>query len=245
MLAVTTFSAEGYKEYAKAFLESYVKYWPMKLVVFYEERPDFNHPLIEYRNFYDIPETDILEKIGRTAHTPNDYRFNAYKFSRKVFAQNALFDETDKLFWIDADCICLSEMKEGFLENLLKEVPFCYLGRQNYTETGFLGFNTQHPDFGKFRSRYVTQYTEGRIFRQKEWHDCIAFDVARAGIKGKSLTKGGPMEHVFISSPLAPYLDHLKGLKRKKLGYSPGHPYLDKSGSMPVLVDGQRSADKT
>lgn len=224
MLAVTTFSKEGYDEYAKTFLQTYVKYWPIKLIVFYEERPDFEHPLIEYRNFYDIPETSVLEKIGLRANTPRDYRFNAYKFSRKVFAQNALFDEADKLFWIDADCVCLETITEEFLGNLLKDFPFCYLGRSNYTETGFLGFNTKHPDFSKFRSLYLAQYTQGLIFKQREWHDCIAFDVARTGIKGRRLTNGSTMEHVFLTSPLAPYLDHLKGPKRKKLGYSPGHP---------------------
>lgn len=225
MLAVTSFSREGYAEYAKTFLETYVKYWPIKLVVFYEEKPDFEHPLIEYRNFYDIPETSVLEKIGQRANTPHDYRFNAYKFSRKVFAQNALFDEADKLFWIDADCICLKPVTEAFLADLLKDSPFCYLGRSNYTETGFIGFNTKHPEFEKFRSLYLAQYTQGLIFKQREWHDCIAFDVARAGINGRKLTNGSTMEHVFLTSPLSPYLDHLKGPKRKKLGYSPGHPH--------------------
>ncbi len=224
MLAVTTFSADGYREYAKNFLESYAKYWPVKLIAFYEERPEFEHPLIEYRDFFSIPETQILERIGRTADMPEDYRFNAYKFSRKVFAQNALFDETDILFWLDADCICLKTIPETFLEGLVKNVPLCYMGRSNYTETGFIGFNTKHPDFSEFRSRYVTQYTEGLIFKQREWHDCIAFDVARGRIKGNDITKGAAMGHVLLNSFLAEYLDHLKG-KRKERGYSPGHPY--------------------
>lgn len=225
MLAVTTFSAQGYNEYAKTFLEGYARYWPIKLVAFYEEKPEFTHRLIEYRNFYDIPETKFLEKIGYAGDAPNDYRFNAYKFCRKVFAQNALFSETDKLFWIDADCVCLSSITESFLEKLVDEVALCYMGRPNYTETGFIGFNTQHLDFKLFRKNYVTQYTEGRIFKQKEWHDCIAFDLARKDVKGRNITKGSAaMGHVILNSPLAPYLDHLKG-GRKERGYSPGHPY--------------------
>ena len=223
MLAVTTFSADGYREYAQTFLESYAKYWPIKLIAFYEEKPEFSHALIEYRSFYDIPETKALKRIRSSSD--GDYRFNAYKFCRKVFAQNALFDETDKLFWIDADCVCLLPMMESFLEELVQDVALCFMGRSSYTETGFIGFNTKHHDFGRFRDNYVIQYTEGRIFSQKEWHDCIAFDLARKDVEGRNLTEGGHgMEHVILTSPLAKYLDHLKG-GRKEYGYSPGHPY--------------------
>lgn len=198
-------------------------------------------------DFFSIPGVNqYLEKIKRVPGSDGrcpeyDYQFDASKFCRKVFAQDAAFDLDEEVFWFDADCVALKAIPEEFLKSLISEVPFCYLGRKNlYTETGFLGFNTKHPDFVKFRSRYLSYFTSGKIFSQMMgWHDCIAFDYAREGIEGNNLTPDGSgVAHVLLNSCMAPYLDHCKGPKRKELGYSPGHPYHGPSRST-LLVNGK------
>lgn len=234
MLAVTSFHPEGYEKYGRRNLETFVKHWPINMVCYYEELPDFQHERIEYRPLMEIDGvSEFLEKAKRVPNsdgkTPEGYNYNwdAQKFCRKVFAQDAAFDLDDEVFWLDADVVSFRDVPREFLDGLIKGVPFCYLGRKDfYTETGFLGFNRKGKGFSEFRARYLPAFTTGKIFEQSQgWHDCIAFDEARKGIQGNNLSpKGRAADHVLLTSPIGHYIDHLKGPKRKKLGFSPGHP---------------------
>lgn len=237
MLACTSFHPAGYEQYGKRCLEGLSEFFPGKIVAYVEEETPFKHPKVEIRDFFQIQGAkQYLERIKRVAGADGwgsggySYEWDASKFCRKVFAQDAVFDESDAVFWFDADSYLLKPVPEEFLRDLLTGVPFCFLGRKNYTETGFLGFNTHHPKFSEFRGQYLAQFTTGKIFsNSKGWHDCIAFDEARKGIKGNDLTQGEAMGHVLLKSCLAPYMDHCKGPKRKAHGYSPGHPVTDPS----------------
>jgi hypothetical protein len=244
LLAVTTF--KGDEPYVIRCLETFSKHWPCKLIAYYETKPDFEHEKIEYRDFFSIPGvTQFLKRLERMVGTNGDfggmydYRFNAYKFCRKVFAMDAVFDEDDKVFFIGSDVITFRDVPEILLLDLIHEVPFCYLGRDTYTETDFLGFNTKHRDFQKFRNKFLYGFTSGRIFQRTDgWHDCLVFDMAREGLKGNNLSPNGAgVGHVFVRSVIGEYCDHLKGPKRKALGYSPEHPL----GRGSLLGDGERS----
>jgi hypothetical protein len=226
LLAVTTFSPEGWNKYAKNCLQGLVRSFPGRVVAFYEEKPDFDDPKVELRDWFQIPGAAIyLEKIKRVFGANGkgsgqyDFRYDANKFCRKVFAQEAVFDEDEIVFWIDADCLFHEPIPEELLTGLVKDVPFAYMGRTGYkayTETGFMGFNTKHPDFPAFRAKYLAYYTSGKIFSQLlGWHDCIAFDHAREGIKGNNLSPGGQlMGSVIHLTPLSRYMDHLKGNRK-------------------------------
>jgi len=224
MKAVTTFSPKGYEEYAEIFLMTYVENMSLPLVAYVEEEPDFKHDLIEYRDIYGIP--DVAMFISHAEHlqrqAPKNYLYDAAKFSYKVFAQLDVFKESPKeeIFWFDADIVFLRPLSKWLLKGLLKDVCLAYLGRDTYTEAGFIGFDTAHKNFPMFFHHYEDMYKKRRIFELNFWTDCHAFDEARRGIKGRDLTQGKGMEHVFCKSPLAPYMDHLKG-GRKKIGYSP------------------------
>jgi hypothetical protein len=241
LLAVTSFHPAGWT-YAQNCLKGLAESFPGRIVAYAEEVPEFDSR-IELRDFYEIKGVnEYLEKIkrvfGANGHQINgyDYRFDANKFCRKVFAQDAVFDEDQYVFWIDADCVFFKPIEEEFLVSLVKDVPFAYMGRGkqgsyvSYTETGFLGFNTKHKDFPAFRAKYLSYFTSGRIFQQlRGWHDCIAFDHAREGIKGNNLSPNGQgMNDVLRNTVLAPYMEHLKG--RKKFDVPPNHA-LDGGGS--------------
>ena len=146
-----------------------------------------------------------------------DFRYDASRFCRKVFVQDAVFDEADLVFWFDADTVVKQAIPEAFLRKLLAGHCVTYLGRKrSYSETGFVGFNTAHEDFPMFRSRYLSYFTSGRIFEQlKGWHDCIAFDRARGGLAGNNLSPNGKDYHQVIQdSCLAQYVDHHKGNRK-------------------------------
>lgn len=223
MIAVTSFHREAYLAYAKDCLTTLEKHFPGKIIA-YIEGGVYDHPKVEFRDFFEIKGVkNYLEKLTRHPGSDGklngryDYRYDANKFCRKVFAQDAAFDEEQYVIWFDADCILKKPFPVGLLVTFL-EKPFCYLGRKgdSYTETGFLGFNTQHQDFPAFRGKYLPYFTSGRIFTQlRGWHDCIAFDHAREGIEGYNLSpRGMAMDHVIQDSPIGKYVAHLKGPRK-------------------------------
>lgn len=225
MLAVTSFAPKSFEKYAKRCIEGLVKNFPGKVVVYAEE--PVSVPGADVRDFWGIKDSKrFIERIKRVHGADGmgsgqyDFRFDCNRFCRKAFAQEAVFDEDDLVFWIDADSIVKQPIPEEFLSELMAGVPLAYMGRKHsYTESGFLGFNTKHEDFPRFRERYLPWFTSGRVFQQlKGWHDCIAFDLARQGIKGRNLSPDGwGYGSVMQSTVLEPYLTHLKGNRKFEL----------------------------
>ena len=221
MKVVTSFSKEGYQLYGRVCLESFVKHWPCEIVVFYETQPNFSHEKIEYRDLFDIegirPFLEHLNSVDGADGVLDghyDYRFDASRFCRKVFAVDSVFDEDDIVFWLDADTVTFKEIPEDFLKDLVKNDPFCYLGRSNFcSETGFVGFNTKHPDFYPFRERYLPTYTSGGFMSLRTWEDAVVFDHARSGLKGNDLnhTMLQGVDHVWPHTVLGKYMEHMKG----------------------------------
>lgn len=223
MIAVTTFSKTGYETYGRTFLETFVKYWPCKIIVYYESRPDFEHERIEYRNFFEIPPVPAfytyLKSIPGTngqADGKYDYNKDAWKFTRKVFAQiDVLQDHKGKVFWLDADIETKKPVTEKWLDTLFDGKALSFLGREGlYTETGFVGFDTEHPNFPEFLERYTNCLRKGIFLTLPRWHDCQIFDWAREG-RGRNLSPfyDGHLD-VFPKSVLGKYMIHNKGNRK-------------------------------
>jgi hypothetical protein len=222
LLAVTTFKPSAFDLYAEKCLQGLAEFFPGKVIAYVEEPVEVDG--VEVRDLFSIPGCKTyLEKIRRVHGYDGkgtgqyDFRFNCNAFCRKVFAQDHVFDEDDLVFWIDADSVVKKPIPESFLTEMMDGVPLAYMGRRRtYTETGFVGFNTKHEDFQKFRERYLSWFTSGKVFQQlKGWHDCIAFDLAREGIKGRNLSPAGEgYGHVMQHTVLEPYLTHLKGNRK-------------------------------
>lgn len=201
------------------------RYFSGRTVAFYEEKPDLDLPNVELRDWFSIPGAKrFLDRVrmvygadGLNHRDPYDFRFDCSKFCRKVFAQDAVFEEDEYVFWVDADTVVKREVDPEELIRLFGGKALLYMGRaQTYTETGFVGFHTKHPDFQRFRDSYLKFLTSGAIFSQKEgWHDCIVFDKARKGIAGQNLTPHGHgFNPVIQDTPLGKYFDHLKGNRK-------------------------------
>jgi len=227
MKCVTTFSPKGYEEYAGRFLETYVRHVPIPLLAYVEKTPPFTHKLIEYRDIYGHP--DISSFINYAQHkergTPKqNYLYHAAKFCHKVYAQLSVLEKTlaEEVFWWDADTVFFADVSPWELKGYLKGACLAYLGRTLYTETGFIGFDTGHPQFPMFLSHYKDMYYKRKIFNLQHWTDCHAFDEARRGFVGTDIGRGHGVAHVWCESPLAKFSDHLKG-GRKAMGASPEH----------------------
>lgn len=225
MLAVTSFSPQGYIDYGRHCIDTLSKHWPGRIVAYVETDTDMPDR-VESRSFHAIPGWEAWharasKHAGSDGTTGRgyDFRYDALKFARKVFAQDASFDEDQYVYWIDADCVVRKPIPEELLTRILSDVALAFLGRngnQTYTETGLIGFNTKHADFQRFRDNYLPWITSGKIFSQlKGWHDCIAFDQARQNIRANNMTpRGEGMGNVIGDSPLGEYMAHHKGARK-------------------------------
>jgi len=168
-----------------------------------------------------------------------DYKFDAVRFSFKVFAINQVmknFKSNNYFVWTDADLRCLKKFNENDLIKFMPEQDqlMSYLGRtfrlrptdEPYSECGFLGFNTKNEMLKKFISRMIEVYSTGEIFSMKQWHDSWIWDRIREEFENDNyLFKNisGEFEnthHPFVNTGLGEYFDHLKGPKRKVQGHS-------------------------
>ena len=168
--------------------------------------------LAEVRQLKDVPGWS--EFYESTHHIePAHFLFDAQRFSHKVYALLDAFQSKHRyVVWLDADIVVKKRFGQKLIKRCLDGHMCAYLGRQGcYTETGFIAFDTHHPDFPEFEKLYREMYDLRYIFLEKWWVDCVAFDVARNG-KGNNLTPAAiGMVSVFEDAPIGEYFDHFKG----------------------------------
>ena len=219
-LACTSFSPEGYKVYGKRFLESFLRHWPIEIVVFYEDqKPDLDNDRILYLNLCDDREfTSFQAEYGFFGTT--DYRLMATKFSPKVFSITSnRIPQTDWLIWVDADVETFKDVDETFFDKTcLKEFNGSYIGRKDWdhSECGFVSYNLGNG--GKeFLEDFRSLYSTGMLFSLPQWHDSYAFDYIREqnGNKFFNLAQDLSGMHPWPETILGDYMVHSKGPKAK------------------------------
>lgn len=236
---LTSFTKEGYAQYGKNFLETYREYWPddVPCIVYYEgERfPEKDDKKVNWRKIFSVHRLkEYLQQVCcfplMSGHTTKGYMINYdARMARKPFMQvHTMREAAGKVFWLDADIHTFAKIPDDFLDSVLPDDKFCcYLGRDKgdspiqYTESGFLGFNAEHPLADKFANAYLNVFLSGMIFTQKGWHDCYGFDLTRRFFDkpfafrdlGENVNMTGTA-HVFINSVLGQYMDHRKGNRK-------------------------------
>ena len=236
---ITSFNEAGYERYGRKFIDTWLEYWPpsIHLIVYYEgEKFDFTKGM----SWRPIEEVEFLMDFMSSLQFPiqhgivgsqYDIWFDA-RMARKTFMQvHTMRKLGGKVFWIDADSVSTNHVPEGFLDECLPEEALaCYLGRDGWyhTESGFIGFNSNHPKAREFMKNYVHTFISGTfhanfMFNRPCWHDCGAFDAIRHvmgnGEEFVNLAKDIPQGHMHPLQLSAPgkYLNHLKG-DRKDTG---------------------------
>lgn len=242
------FSPAGYKEYGYNFLQTFNKFWSkdVNLIVYTEEI--VNMPRGECRNLWNCDGAREFytrhKNDGRRCGTsPIDgwrskdrnegytWRFDAVKFFKQcLIPYNASknLKDGDILVWLDGDVVTFDYVPRDFIPNLMKGVDLVYLGRGNkHSEIGFWAVRLCALSRDMLHNLAGT-YTTDSFLQLKEHHSAFVFDYVRRqtqnhGLTGRDLTFGG-RDHVWLSSPLAKYTDHLKGKRRKLMGHSLDHP---------------------
>jgi len=240
--AVTTFNLEKHK-YGIEMINSFFANWPdeVKLTAYIENASPIDDALVKnkivIKEFHEnIPEYRLfLKKFKEKDKYTDDFRFNVFRFAHKVYAiSKALKDvKTKYLIWLDSDIKTHKKIPISFLHSLVDDTRYLsYLGRENisikhlnYSECGFLVFNTEHFIHSQFWRDMMQMYDGGKLFQEKEWHDSYIFDVVRknleinSNIKNINISDMGLVDiksedHVFVASVLGKFMDHKKGNRK-------------------------------
>ena len=216
MLLVTSLGKEGYHQYGKKMLQTLKNACKLPVRVYTED--DLTIPGVDVLSLHDVP--GWKEFARDSAHIePQSYIFDARKFCHKVYAQLDAFESRHRyVVWLDADVVAKKKFGEKFIKNLLDGEMCAFLGRQHsYTETGFIVFDTHHPDFPEFKKRYREWYDKRYLYMLPYWIDCMAFDASKHELSQKNLTPNAQgMMDVFSQSDLKEYFDHDKGMRKHR-----------------------------
>lgn len=215
-MIVTSFSKAGYEQYGKRFLKSYQTHCNIPLVIYTEEPID-----TPTESLWGIPGCkDFVDIVSRETTLPvqNGYRFNTYKFCRKVFVMNHVATTfKGKFAWLDADTILHKDIPDDFLDEILEGVYLAYLGRDVlHSETGFVAFDTTHEMNRLFQLLFLREYTSGAYHDLKGWCDSDVFDHVRTLLSPpeNDLTVDRNSMTPFPESVLGEYMSHLKGVNK-------------------------------
>lgn len=168
----------------------------------------------------------------------DDFLRDAIKFSYKVFTICNLYKELKNkyqhLIWIDADMIFKEEscLTYDNLKQFIKDgTMMSYLSRMNgkhkqYSECGFLIFNTQHEYTESYIDSMKYMYTSDLIYKENEVHDSWIWDIVRLKFENKHKVQNYAIKNdgkyhiskgnVLLHSELSNYMIHPKGENFKK-----------------------------
>jgi hypothetical protein len=246
---VTTFNADGLKQYGQRMIDAFEQHWPAEvdLIVCAEAcQPTTTRPNTQVYELLKLG-TALNTFIQRHRNNPRahglagppdvfnpkkSFRWNAVRFAYKVYSIALVANYTSGgwLIWLDADTVTHSTISIADLERLCPTTAIIsYLGRgENYhSECGWVGYNLDHPETRNFITDLKAMYDQDKIFDLAEWHDSYVWDVIRRRYQkqnqfynlSNTLQKPGRAGHPFINSELGRFMDHLKG-DRKKEGRS-------------------------
>lgn len=268
---VSSFSPEGFEAYGRDFIETFISHWPdtIRLVIFHEwETMPYRLDVlygsrVEWRSIHEVPHHDEWMRWIKGIPLMRGDMGGSYNIQfdtrmvRKVFIQTHAVDVFGgKVFWLDADTFTHADVPYEFLDDVLPDDKLCcYLGREKvYTESGFLGFNREHPECVRFFHLYQQMVLLRFILTQPAWHDCIAFDMARTGggfdpAIFVNLGEGvdpGPGLQVFNNSILGNFADHRKGARKgapspvEELTTRRTEPYWQRGDAPAPVVTAER-----
>jgi hypothetical protein len=243
----TTFNADGYAKYGQRMIQTFLKTWPVDLVVYAEDcSVTETAPNLVVRDIIMVSELATFKQrwqgvpkaTGDVSTDPirsrrkdagKGFKWDAVRFSHKVYSifHCAKNTQTDWLIWMDADTVCHSPITVNDLERLCPvTTDLCFLGRRGkYTECGLYAMNLRSPATQLFLQKFQHMYdhAEHGIFDLAEWHDSFVFDAVRQKVKLNELDWSSHLitgeGHPLINSDWGAYLDHLQG-DRKTLGKS-------------------------
>lgn len=228
MKLVTSCTEKHFQDYAHRLFDTF-KHFPKGTELWWYTE-GFTLPQQDGIVQIDIASLDELTafKAKYKDYRPSNYMFDVVRFSNKVFAAQAALVDYDGIgCWIDADCVILKDIPEGFIESHLQGSYIALLQRKGlYSETGFWIMDCANPVHKDFLRMWTEWYRSDAFKGLQNWTDCETLDATirrfhKDGLKVTSLSGSFDKDsHPLTKIELGKYIDHCKG-PRKALGYSP------------------------
>lgn len=222
---ITTLSKSLYEKYAYKLLDSYISTNQQIPLYIYTE--DFiDRPTIPNVTWIDFNSKELENFIDRNKNrVAESYMQDGVRFCYKVFSQYAARNLADKVFFLDADCIFLSQIPLDWFDRVLPNNTFtCFYDRPGlYTECGFVGFNTTSSISEEFFNKYLNLYLSDNLYKLNYYTDCHAFDYTRSMFKTnltyKENTLGQFIQHhnlhvMQLDHVINKYIEHKKGNRK-------------------------------
>lgn len=198
-LIVTSFNNNLYNIYAKKFIETFKS--DFDLYVYSETDLTFTHnikrlrkinifnEMPNYKNFVKKHDNKPKDKFGALKDTI--FKNDTVRFSYKVFSLIHAIENYKNykyIVWIDADFVFRDKSFNHKLFDLFVEDDkfMSYMGREgNYSECGFLIFNTKNKYCLNYFRDIKELYLSEKIFKFNETHDSYIWDFIRKNYEKK------------------------------------------------------------
>jgi hypothetical protein len=225
--AATTFSLNGYNEYAYRLIESFNQYWDknIDLYVYYDQLPsqgwNIQSPNIHYipANFPNLLAFKERNRAHPKASTTN-FIFDGVRFSHKVYAyiDMATNKNVDIAIWLDGDTITHQPVNNDVVMRWLNGKMAGALFRPTiFTETGFHIFDMRYPEAKVFMQQWIDWYNTDQVWNLSAYTDCHTYDATVAQFDINLWNNLSPTirhPHPFINGILGEHMDHTKGPRK-------------------------------
>jgi hypothetical protein len=222
MRLVTSCTGKHYEEYAYRLFNSFHLFPRGTELWWYTE--GFSLPKQDGIVEIDIASLGELGEFKKkySNFTPPNYLFDVVRFSNKVFAAaDALKEYQGTGGWIDADCVILKDIPDGFMESHLQDSYIALLQRKGmYSETGFWLMDCMNPSHRDFLRMWTEWYRSDAFKGLANWTDCETLDATirkfqKDGLKVTNLSGEYAKDmHPLLKIELGKYVSHLKGSRK-------------------------------
>jgi len=236
IIAATTFSINGYNEYAHRLINTFIKHWPKEvtLYAYYDDVPPGGwRDTADNVVYIKLDDPELTAFKQRNIKNPkqsgngtnSDFLHDGIRFSHKVFAyiDAAMNRGADIAVWLDGDSITHRKLPMEVITSWLSgKMAGALLRPWQYTETGFHVFDMRHPRSREFMEAWKSYYVSDRIWNLQHYTDCHTYDATMATFPRElwhDLSPAIKHSHPFINGVLGEYMDHAKG-PRKAQGHS-------------------------
>lgn len=229
IIAATTFSVNGYNEYAHRLIKTFIQYWPktVTLYAYYDDIPPSGWRDTASNVVYvKLNEPDLLKFKQQNAKNPKQSNTNfmndGIRFSHKVFAYTdaALNHNAEIAVWLDGDSITHRPVTEDVVLSWLGgKMAGALLRPWQYTETGFHIFDMRFKEASKFMKEWRDYYVNNTIWDLPHYTDCHTYDATMAKFPSTlwhNLSPNIKHPHPFVNGVLGEYMDHAKGPRKKE-----------------------------
>jgi len=222
---VTTFSDKNFEDYAKHCVTSLQRYAEKDIKVkVYTDTPylwlqgdNWENLILETQ----VPELRAFKKRNGGRPVPpgsKGFTKDGVRFSHKSYAwcHAGLNCDTDVLMWLDADSEIIDTLTSNYLTKFVRDgYVSSYLGRKGrFTETGYLGWNMNHPDTKRMFLRMKQYYDEDLLYKMRWQTDCHVYDAVREEFEGdgaRFLNLTPDLTSGHFNETFVGYITHYKG----------------------------------